>query len=114
VIADRFHERPLFAPVRGKFDQRLKEPLEKLLPPQSIFIKIFINFVDIAPPPKMHEAMDTVDERDGLAAGGFVAERAALALNPGLEFHLAPGVHFDIGICLRINVCRLFAIILLD
>ena len=69
--------------------------------------------MDIATLPKVHKAMHPVDERDGLAAGGFVAEGSALALNPGLEFHLASGILLDIGIGLRISVCRLLAIFLL-
>jgi hypothetical protein len=53
VVAERFQERPFLAPVWGKFNQRLQEPFEKFLPPQSIFIEVFVHFVDITAPPKM-------------------------------------------------------------
>ena len=51
--------------------------------------------------------MDAVDERHRFASGSFVAKRAALALRPGFELHLASGIFLGIGVCLGVGV-RLF------
>ena len=72
----------------------------------------------IAALPKVHQAVDTVNEGDRSSTGRFVSEGSALTLHPGLQFHLAARAFFFSrpGLCawhLSVGVC-LFFIIFLD
>src|SRR5574341_604744 len=103
MIAQTLKERSLFASMRRKLDQRLQEPLEKLLAPKPVAIEILIHLLKIAPPPKMHEAMHPVNQRNLLAARRLIAQRTPLALRPSLQPHLAAGVLLRIRISLAVS-----------
>src|SRR5574341_1185000 len=98
MIAQTLKERSLFASMRRKLDQRLQEPLEKLLAPKPVAIEILIHLLKIARPPKMHETMHPVNQRNRPASWRLVAQRASLALHPSLQPHLAAGVLLRIRI----------------
>ena len=104
MVADGLEKRPLLASVRRKLDKRLQEPLEEFLPPQAVLVEVLVHLVNVAPLPKVHQAMNPVNERNGPAAGGIETERSVLALRPGFELYFVAGIILGLGISFRIGV----------
>jgi hypothetical protein len=74
VIAEAFEQGALLAAGFGKLDDGLEQALEQLVPAPAVLVQELINLVDVARAPEVHEPVDAVNERHGLAGGSFVTE----------------------------------------
>jgi hypothetical protein len=84
MVAQGFEKRSFIAPVRRELDKGLHKSLEELVPAQTVVVQVLVHLVDVAHLPKVHQAMDAVNERHGLARRGLVqAEVVAMEESGG-------------------------------
>ena len=80
VVAEAFEEGAFFAAAFGQFNQRLNQAAEQLVAAEAVVVEVLIDFMDIACSPEVHEPVNAVDQRDGLAAGRIIAHVLAFTL----------------------------------
>ena len=88
---------PLLLIAPGQLDQGLQEVEEEGVLAQPAGIQVVVDFGDVARLPEVHQAVDLVDERGGMALG-VVAHGFPLPLMPRTELHDAPRPLLGLGV----------------